>query len=183
MYKILYTLILSFAVFLGSFGITSAVNGLLTPGVVRQSGTVILPGIAGSTIGDQNNFWDAGWFTTLYATTVSASSTSFTYSGGNLDMVGDNIFNSGTITGTTLTATSTTVISQIVFRLGIGTSTPVTPLHVTTTSANATSTLTVGKVGQNKGTCLEFFDQAGTAVYFSIVAGATTFTGSADSCK
>lgn len=182
MYKI-PLLILSVAVFLGSFGISSAVNGLLTPGVVRQSGTVVLPGIAGSTIGDPDNLWSAGWFTNLYATNVFASSTSFTRSGGNLDMGGYNISNAGSITGTSLTGTSTTVISQIVFRLGIGTSTPVTPLQVTTTTANATSTLTVGKIGQNKGTCLEFFDQAGTAVYFSIIPGATSFTGSSASCK
>lgn len=66
---------------------------------------------------------------------------------------------------------------------GIGTTTPATPLQVTVSASNATSTLTVGKVGQNKGSCLELFDSAGTAVYAYVPAGGTAFTLSATSCK
>lgn len=67
--------------------------------------------------------------------------------------------------------------------VGIGTTTPTTALHVTDSSANATTTVTVGKVGQNKGSCLELFDSAGTAVYAYVIAGGTTFTLSTVSCK
>ncbi len=66
---------------------------------------------------------------------------------------------------------------------GIGTSTPTTQLQVTATASNATTTLTVGKKSQNKGSCLELFDAAGTAVYAYVAAGASTFTLSATSCK
>lgn len=67
--------------------------------------------------------------------------------------------------------------------VGIGTTTPSTNLHVTASASNATSTLTVGKTGQNKGTCLELFDSAGTAVYAYVKTGETTFTLSSTSCK
>lgn len=67
--------------------------------------------------------------------------------------------------------------------VGIGTTTPTSALQVTASTANATSTLTLGKTGQNKGSCLELFDSAGTAVYAYVAAGATTFTLSATSCK
>lgn len=66
---------------------------------------------------------------------------------------------------------------------GIGTTTPTTQLQVTTSVSNATTTLTVGKTGQNKGSCLELYDSAGTAVYAYVAAGASTFTLSATSCK
>jgi hypothetical protein len=66
---------------------------------------------------------------------------------------------------------------------GIGTTTPTTELQVTASALNATSTITIGKTGQNKGTCLELFDADGTVVYFSIAPGGTTFVGSVTSCK
>lgn len=67
--------------------------------------------------------------------------------------------------------------------VGIGTTTPTTQLQVTNASANATSTLTIGKVGQNKGTCLEFFTANGTAIYGYIPTGGTALVFSATSCK
>lgn len=65
--------------------------------------------------------------------------------------------------------------------IGIGTSTPTTALQVTVSGANATSTLTVGKEGQNKGSCLELFDAVGTAQYVSVIGGVLTV--SSTSCK
>jgi hypothetical protein len=50
-------------------------------------------------------------------------------------------------------------------------------------STNATSTVIIGKTGQNKGSCLELFDSAGTPVYAYVAAGASTFTLSATSCQ
>jgi len=67
--------------------------------------------------------------------------------------------------------------------VGIGTSTPATQFQVTTSSLNATTTITIGKAGQNKGSCLELYDAGGTAVYAYVAPGATTFTLSAASCK
>jgi hypothetical protein len=66
-------------------------------------------------------------------------------------------------------------------RLGIGTTTPTAELQVATTTANATSTLEVGKAGQNKGSCLLLYDVLGAPQYVSIVAGA--FTVSTNTCK
>lgn len=65
--------------------------------------------------------------------------------------------------------------------VGIGSTTPTTNLQVATTTANATSTLTVGKTGQTKGSCLELFDAVGTAYYVSVVGGALQVTTT--SCK
>ncbi len=66
-------------------------------------------------------------------------------------------------------------------KVGIGTTTPTTQLHVTASASNATSTVTVGKVGQNKGSCLELFDAVGTTYYLSVVGGALQVT--TVSCK
>src|SRR3990167_6118833 len=66
-------------------------------------------------------------------------------------------------------------------QIGIGTTTPITNLQVTATSTNATTTVTIGKTGQTKGSCLELFDAVGTVQYVSIVAG--TLQISATSCK
>lgn len=60
--------------------------------------------------------------------------------------------------------------------LGVGTSTPLANLQVTTTSANATTSVQLGKPNQNKGTCLTYYDSAGTPVYAYIPAGTTAFT-------
>jgi hypothetical protein len=60
--------------------------------------------------------------------------------------------------------------------VGIGTTTPLAMLQVTNLSANATTSLQFGKPGQNKGTCLTYYDTAGTPVYGFIAAGATAFT-------
>jgi hypothetical protein len=59
---------------------------------------------------------------------------------------------------------------------GIGTSTPTATFQATANAANATTSLELGKLGQNKGTCITYFDTAGTAVYGFIAAGATAFT-------
>jgi hypothetical protein len=67
--------------------------------------------------------------------------------------------------------------------LGIGTTTPTTELQVTTSSSDATSTLTLGKTAQNKGSCLELFTSDGTAIYAYVPAGANAFTLSSVSCK
>ncbi|MFA6459338.1 MAG: hypothetical protein WCV79_03010 [Candidatus Paceibacterota bacterium] len=67
--------------------------------------------------------------------------------------------------------------------IGIGTSAPASQFHVATTTANATTSVTIGKTGQTKGSCLELFDSSGTAVYAYVSAGASTFTLSSASCK
>jgi hypothetical protein len=80
--------------------------------------------------------------------------------------------------GTSLTEAMRITGSQLI---GIGTTTPTTQLQVTAAAANATTTLTVGKANQTKGSCLELFDAVGTAYYASVVGGA--FQLSTESCK
>ncbi len=60
--------------------------------------------------------------------------------------------------------------------LGIGTTTPTVSFQVTDTSANATTTIEIGKTGQNKGSCLKLYDAAGTTYYCSINNGSLTCT-------
>lgn len=62
-----------------------------------------------------------------------------------------------------------------------GSSTPTANLQVTTPLANATSTLEIGKSGQNKGSCLIMYNEAGTVQYVSIVG--SNLTVSATSCR
>lgn len=66
-------------------------------------------------------------------------------------------------------------------KIGIGTTTPTTQLQVTTSASNATTTLTIGKLGQNKGSCLEMYDVTGAVQYVRIIASA--FVISSTSCK
>lgn len=75
------------------------------------------------------------------------------------------------------------IVSPTSARLGIGTTTPSTQLHVTSASTNATTTVTIGKAGQTKGTCLELYRADGSAIYASVAAGATAFTLTTTSCK
>lgn len=94
------------------------------------------------------------------------------FNGGNGDLVFSNLLSGTLAEKMRLTSAG---------NLGLGTSTPTTNLQVTTLSANATTTLTVGKASQTKGSCLEMFDSVGTASYVSVVAGALVV--SATSCK
>jgi hypothetical protein len=61
-------------------------------------------------------------------------------------------------------------------QVGIGTSTPLANFQVASTTSNATTSVQFGKAGQNKGTCMTYYDTAGTPVYGFIAAGATAFT-------
>lgn len=56
-------------------------------------------------------------------------------------------------------------------RVGIGGASTAADLVVTTTGTNATSTLVVGKPGQNKGTCLTVYRTDGSALYEYFPAG------------
>lgn len=61
-------------------------------------------------------------------------------------------------------------------KIGIGTTTPAANLQVTTINSNATSSLQVGKANQTKGSCVTFYDSAGTPVYMYFAAGSTAPT-------
>ncbi len=67
--------------------------------------------------------------------------------------------------------------------IGIGISNPTSQFQVASSTSNATTSIEIGKTGQNKGSCLVLYDAAGTAVYASVATGASTFTLSATSCK
>ncbi len=66
--------------------------------------------------------------------------------------------------------------------VGIGTSSPTSQLQVTTKSSNATSTVTIGKAGQNKGTCHEEYRVDGSVIYWWWTVAGAMATSSA-SCK
>lgn len=80
------------------------------------------------------------------------------------------------------TPTTAGVATTTVFKIdanglfGIGTSTTAANLQATTITANATTSIQFGKANQNKGTCLTYYDSAGTPVYAYIPAGTTAFT-------
>lgn len=62
------------------------------------------------------------------------------------------------------------------YSVGIGTTTPIADLQVATSTANATTSVQFGKANQNKGTCMTFYDTAGTPVYGYFPAGSVTIT-------
>jgi hypothetical protein len=57
-------------------------------------------------------------------------------------------------------------------RIGIGTTTPTVELQIATTTANATTTVEIGKANQNKGSCLKLYNSVGT-VYYCRIDGST----------
>jgi len=122
----------------------------------------------------------------LYQTHVSLFAPTYAYepsllfsNGGNFSIKGQPYNDRGSISN----AVSYITINSLIGTIGIGTTTPVTNLHVTASTTNATSTVTIGKTGQNKGSCLELFRSDGTAIYGYVPAGSTTFTLSETSCK
>lgn len=60
--------------------------------------------------------------------------------------------------------------------VGIGTSTTLATFQVSTSTANATTSIQFGKANQNKGTCNTYYDTAGSPVYMFFAAGASTPT-------
>ena len=91
---------------------------------------------------------------------------------------------SSTTPGTDLfkvTGGSNNVVINKTGNVGIGTTTPTTMFQVATSTANATTTIEVGKANQNKGSCLKMYDAAGTLQYVSIQGG--SFAISATSCE
>lgn len=115
----------------------------------------------------------------LFAPTYAYEPSLLFSNGGNFSIKGQPYNDRGTI----VNAVSYITINSLTGSIGIGTTTPVTNLHVTASTTNATSTVTIGKSGQNKGSCLELFRSDGTAIYGYIPAGSTTFTLSETSCK
>ena len=65
--------------------------------------------------------------------------------------------------------------------VGVGVTAPTATLEVATSTSNATTTVVVGKSGQNKGSCLVMYDVTGTVQYVSIQGGALVV--SSTSCR
>lgn len=130
--------------------------------------------------------------TSLSATSTTATSTiTNALSIGSATSSPNAIFNiagaSSTIplvlisTSTPAFATTTVMVIDATGKVGIGTANPTVPLQVTTTDANATTSVELGKVSQNKGTCLVMYDAVGTAQYLSVQGGVLKV--SSTSCK
>lgn len=65
--------------------------------------------------------------------------------------------------------------------VGIGTVAPTASLQVATSTSNATTTVEIGKTGQNKGSCLALYDVTGAAVYVTVQSGSLVVSSA--SCK
>ncbi len=66
-------------------------------------------------------------------------------------------------------------------RVGINVTNPIAVLEVATSTSNATTSIAVGKAGQNKGSCLVMYDATGAVKYVSIQSNA--FVISNTSCQ
>jgi hypothetical protein len=100
-------------------------------------------------------------------------------------MAGVDINNywSASTTGTGNTVFDTTGTSfSFLDAVGIGISTPTSQLQVATSTSNATTSVTFGKTGQNKGTCHEEFRIDGSVIYWWWTVEGAMATSSA-SCK
>lgn len=74
------------------------------------------------------------------------------------------------------TSYNATAINPHGASVGVGTTTPTAVFQATNATANATTSIQFGKANQNKGTCMTYYDTAGSPVYMFIAAGGTTFT-------
>jgi hypothetical protein len=109
-----------------------------------------------------------------------------------IDLDADGAFTdaaqSGKIVFWTMPSGSTFDVARMVINslgqvgMGLG-ATPIltASLQVATTTTNATTTVELGKTGQNKGTCLVMYDVTGTVQYVTIQGGALVV--SSVSCK
>lgn len=108
-----------------------------------------------------------------YATTTPAS----TYFWSQIDANG--LFGSNVPTGKSyywgINGTKYLTLSSL-GQFGVGTTTPIADFQVASSTSNATTSIQFGKPNQNKGTCITYYDTAGTPVYGFIAAGATAFT-------
>lgn len=66
---------------------------------------------------------------------------------------------------------------------GLGTSTASTTMQIATSTANATTTLTVGKDGQNKGSQIQIYDAGGAKHCMYLPSGSNTLTIITGSCN
>jgi hypothetical protein len=71
---------------------------------------------------------------------------------------------------------------QVLGKLSAGSSTPVADLTATDAAANATTTVQLGKTGQNKGTCIKLYTDAGAAVYLHATSTSQPLYVSATAC-
>lgn len=150
---------------------------LLSPFLIQKTGTALIAGTSGDTLGTSGNTWAAGWFTNLNASNSMSVGTS---------TVSENTTTIQAVSTTdTFEAYNASGTSQFIIKannfVGVGTSTPSSQFQVATTTASATTTITIGRGGQGKGSCLELYNTAGTVEYAYIVG--TTWTVSATSCK
>lgn len=105
---------------------------------------------------------------TINGTNVGISETA---PGSKLSVSGGGSF--GTSYDTTAAPTNGLIVEGLV---GFGTSTPRANFQATNSSANATTSIQLGKPSQNKGTCLTFYDTAGAPVYGFFPAGSVVIT-------
>jgi hypothetical protein len=151
---------------------------------LSTTGTLGVTGLA--TFG--NSTTTLATITTLWPTNVYGFTLQGAITGNSQSITG---LSQLTVTGTTATSTFSTggltvgtsqfVVQQTSGNVGIGTTTPTVPLQVTTSSANATTTVEFGKVNQTRGTCLKMYNSVGTLTYCKI--DGATFACSATSCE
>jgi hypothetical protein len=127
----------------------------------------------------------------VLGTATSTTSVNNITTGSQNILIGNNIglpsatasgqLNIGNIIyGTGVTGTGSTLSNA---RIGIGIASPTSLFQVASSTTNATTSVEIGRTGQNKGSCLVLYDAAGTAVYAYVATGAMTFTLSSVSCK
>lgn len=155
---------------------------------VTQSGTgpsaVFLGGSVGISTGNPTTILEIASSSSKVYFSNSTNGNGFVFNAAGQNYVGMQAFgvsasNSRLSLGYTSAVTTNITEALTILdngNVGVGTTTPIATFQVTNPSANATTSVQFGKPNQNKGTCLTYYDTAGTPVYGFITAGATAFT-------
>lgn len=132
----------------------------------------------GNGVGNDNLLFNTNWIQRMIINNNGNVGIGTTSPWGLLSVNANGISGPQFVVGS---STKTDFIITNTGNIGIGTTTPTTMFQVATSTANATTTIEIGKASQNKGSCLKLYNSVGSVYYCRIDGG--TLTCNTTSCE